>query len=68
MLKAEQDEATRAIIQEKDDMLEQLQSELGTKRAEIADAQRTIADMKVELDIMEKKQIAFVNERDVLKS
>ena len=43
------------MLQEKDDMIEQLQSELETKRNEIADAQRTVADMKEELDILEKK-------------
>ena len=37
-------------------MIEQLQAELEAKRVEISDAQRTIADMKEELDIMEKQQ------------
>lgn len=37
-LKAQQDEQTQAIIQEKEDMIEQVQSELEAKRIEIHDA------------------------------
>ena len=40
---------------EKDDMIEQLKAELDSKRVEIADAQRNVADLREELDIMEKK-------------
>ena len=53
-------------MQEKDDMIEQLQAELETKRQEIEEAQRTVADMKEELDIMEKKHTHVEGERDML--
>ena len=36
-------------------MIEQLKAELDSKRVEIADAQRNVADLREELDIMEKK-------------
>jgi len=48
-------EATLAMLQEKDDMIEQLQNELENKRSEIAEATRTVADLKEELEILEKK-------------
>ena len=52
----------------KDDAIEQLQAELEQKRSELGEAQRLVSDLKEELDIFEKKQLALSGERDILIS
>ena len=54
------------MLMEKDDFIEQLKAELEAKRQEIADALLSVADLREELDIMEKKQQALSAERDQL--
>lgn len=52
----------------RDDTIEQLQAELEQKRSELGEAQRLVSDLKEELDIFEKKQLALSGERDLLIS
>ena len=54
------------MLEEKDDMIEQLKGELEGKRQELAEAQRGIADLQEELEILEKKQLAVTCEKDLL--
>jgi len=43
-----------------------LKGELEGKRQELAEAQRGIADLQEELEILEKKQLAVTCEKDLL--
>ena len=45
-----------------------MQAELEQKRSELGEAQRLVSDLKEELDIFEKKQLALSGERDILIS
>lgn len=56
------------MLQEKDDMIEQLTNELEAKRQEVTEAMRFVADLKEELEISEKKQLAISGERDLLQT
>jgi chromosome segregation ATPase len=63
-----QDEATKALLQEKNDLIEQLQSELAEKRAEVTEARNLIGNLKEELDIQEQKQTQVAADRDQLSA
>ena len=63
---AGQDEAAQAMLEEKDDMIEQLKGELESKREELAEAQRGISDLQEELEILQKRQLAVTCEKDLL--
>ena len=63
---AAQDEATRAIIEEKADEIEQLKSELADKRSQLQETQDLVSDLKEELEIIQKKHLQLQGDRDLL--
>ena len=63
---AAQDEATRAMIQEKQDAIEQLESELAEKRTQLQETQDRFSDLQEELEIIQKKHLQLQGDRDLL--